>query len=133
MDGSLGRRLAALVLPALAQQYLLLFIQNYDQFLARPFEEAHKAALTTANYLYWLISCYSVLVAAGATALVGRSVGGGNWATARHATGQAVLLAAVFGLLGTLAAFIGLPHLMVALDLHGDAPIIATQYLRPLF
>ena len=122
----------ALVLPALAQQYLLLFIQNFDQYLAWPFSEAHKAALNTANYLYWLVSCYSVLVGAGATALVGRSVGAGDWVTAHRATGQAILLAAFFGIIGTVAALTGLPFLLDFLELQGNAPTIAVEYLQPL-
>src|SRR5688572_4302489 len=99
-DGALRSRILALVLPALAHQYLLLLIQHYDQYLAWPFSDAHKAALTTANYIYWLVSCYSVLVAAGATALVGRSVGAQDFATAHRGTAQAIVLAIVFGSVG---------------------------------
>ena len=61
--------------PALVQQGLLLTIQLYDQYLTGKFSESHKAALTTANYLYWFVTSYTVVVNAGATALVGRLVG----------------------------------------------------------
>jgi putative MATE family efflux protein len=121
-----------LALPALAQQYLHLFIQHYDQYLASPFGEAHKAALTTANYLYWFISCYSVVVSAGATALVGRFVGANDRAMANHAAGQAILLAAVLGLVGTAVAGPWLRDLLNLLRLQGDAPAIAAEYLWPL-
>ena len=47
------KQVILLALPALAQQYLFFFIQNYDQYLARHFPPTHMAALTTANYLYW--------------------------------------------------------------------------------
>lgn len=131
-DPSLRRRILGLALPALAQQYLLLIIQHYDQYLGWPFGEAHKAALNTANYLYWLVSCYSVLVGAGATALVGRSVGAGDRATANRATAQAILLAVVFGLTGTILAWFGLPGLMAGVSLSPEAQAIAVEYLRPL-
>lgn len=131
-DASLRHRIVALVLPALAHQYLLLAIQHYDQYLAWPFSDAHKAALTNANYLYWLVSCYSVIVGAGATALVGRSVGAKDSLTANRAAGQAIVLAIIFGTLGTIAALLGLPALMHGLDLQGDAPEIAVAYLTPL-
>lgn len=131
-EGSLSRRILALVLPALAHQYLLLAIQHYDQYLAEPFSEQHKAALTTANYIYWLISCYSVIVGAGATALVGRAIGGRDSALAHLATSQSILLAAGFGTLGAIAGVLGLPWLMQLLGLHGDAPAIAARYLVPL-
>ena len=131
-DRVLRWRIAGLVLPALAQQYLLLAIQHWDQYLGWPFGEEHKAALTTANYLYWLASCYSVLVAAGATALVGRSVGAGDRATANRAVGQSILLAVVLGAFATLGALLLLPTLMSILGLSGAAPAIAVEYLQPL-
>jgi putative MATE family efflux protein len=127
------RLVVALALPALAHQYLIFVIQQYDQFLARTFSPAHQAALTTANYLYWLVSSYSVVVAAGATAVVGRFVGGQHWRMADRATGQSVLLAAGFGTLGVVAGFVGVNWLVAALRLSPDAAGIAAEYMRPLF
>ena len=46
------RQIIVLAWPALVQQGLLLAIQLYDQYLTGVFSESHKAALTTANYLY---------------------------------------------------------------------------------
>lgn len=122
----------ALALPALAQQYLFFFIQNYDQYLARSFSSEHKAALTTANYLYWFVSSYSVVVSAGATAVVGRLVGAKDSSGANRAAGQAILLAFLFGSLGLLAALPGLPLLMDIVKLEAGASAIAVQYLTPL-
>lgn len=127
------RLVLALAVPALLHQYLIFVIQQYDQFLARTFSPAHQAALTTANYLYWLVSSYSVVVAAGATAVVGRFVGGKHARMADHATGQSVLLAATFGLLGVAAGFLGVEWLVVAIRLSPDAGEIAAEYMRPLF
>ncbi len=129
---STGRRVLLLALPALAQQYLFFVIQQYDQYLARHFSPDHQAALTTANYLYWFISSYSVVVSAGATALVGRLTGAGDFRLAGRATGQAMLLAVGFGLLATVAGLLGLPTLMRLLELQGSAPAIANEYLLPL-
>jgi putative MATE family efflux protein len=131
-DPAVWPRLARLAGPALAQQCLLLVIQHTDQWLATPFGAAEKAALTTANYVYWIISCYAVVVGAGATALVGRSVGGGDRRTADRAAGQSLLLAAAFGLAGTLAALPGLPLLADAVALAPDSSAAAAAYLRPL-
>lgn len=128
----IGRRVFLLALPALAQQYLFFVIQQYDQYLARHFSSDHQAALTTANYLYWFISSYSVVVSAGATALVGRLTGAGDHRLAGRAAGQAVLLALFFGGLATTAAMLGLHALMTALNLQGPAPDIAEAYLLQL-
>ena len=129
----------ALALPALAQQYLHLVVRLSDQFLADNFHlpdpaarGAYLSALTTAGYLYWFVSSYTVLVAVGSTALVARFVGGGDWEGAKRATGQSVVLAVGFGLFGTVAAFLGLPSLVAALRLSGDAAALCVEYLTPL-
>ncbi len=124
--------IVALAGPALVQQGLLLSIQLYDQFLTGPFSPAHKAALTTANYLYWFVTSYAVVVTAGATAVVGRLVGGGDLATARRAVGQAVLLGLAFGVVGGVAAELGLPGLFRLLQLPETEAGYAVRYLRPL-
>lgn len=73
---SVGRQVLVLALPNLAQQYLHLVVQLSDQRIAAaiPVPEAERAdylsALTTAGYLYWFISSYTVIVSVGATALV---------------------------------------------------------------
>lgn len=126
------KQIAALAAPALAQQGLLLAIQLYDQFLTGPFSEAHKAALTNANYLYWFVTAYAVVVNAGATALVGRLVGAGDLTLARRATGQALLLAAAFGLIGAAAGLTGMAVLVRMLNLAGPAADFAVAYLNPL-
>lgn len=131
-ERSMVKQVLWLALPALAQQYLFFFIQNYDQYLARGFSPTHMAALTTANYIYWFVSSYSVIVSAGATALVGRLVGAKDFPTAHRATGQAVLLAFCFGGVGTITALIGLPYLLTAVQLGPEAKQIAIAYLTPL-
>ncbi|MBP3957272.1 MATE family efflux transporter [Gemmata sp. G18] len=135
----LWRQVLALALPALAQQYLHLVVQLSDQFLAGRFELpdpnqriGYLSALNTAGYLYWFVSSYTVLVSVGSTALVARFVGAKDWALAKHATGQAVVLAVVFGVLGTVAAVLGLPSLIEALKLTGDAARVCVEYLMPL-
>lgn len=124
--------IAALAGPAMVQQGLLFSIQLYDQWLTGPFSPAHKAALTTANYLYWFVTSYAVVVTAGATAVVGRLVGGGDMATARRSVGQAVLLGIGFGILGGVVAELGLPGLFRLLGLADAQATYAVRYLRPL-
>jgi putative MATE family efflux protein len=137
--GPIARRVLALALPALAQQYLHLVVRLSDQYLADRFElpdpaarQAYLSALTTAGYLYWFVSSYTVLVSVGSTALVARMVGGGDWAGARRATAQAVLLAVAFGVAGAAAGVVGLRALVAALGLTGDAAGYCVAYLFPL-
>jgi putative MATE family efflux protein len=126
------RQVMALALPALVQQFFLFLIQQYDQYLARTFSPDHQAALTTANYLYWFVSSYSVIVGAGATALVGRFFGAKDFVLANRAAGQAAVLAAAFGLMGTTAGLLFIPDLTGLLELPGQSPDFAVRYLTPL-
>ena len=137
--GPLWRQVLALALPALAQQYLHLVVQLSDQYLAGRCpvpddldRKQYLSALTTAGYLYWFVSSYTVLVSVGATALVARFVGARDWALANRATGQAVLLAFVLGALGAAVALLGLPSLIDALKLAGGAARVCVEFLTPL-
>jgi putative MATE family efflux protein len=93
---------------------------------------AYQAAQTMAIYLSWLIVSYTVLVSVGGTALVARFVGAGNWRGAIQVTNQSILLALVFGVLGTGAGLSGLDGLVWLLQLRGPAAAFAADYLRPL-
>ncbi len=131
-DQSLWKRVLLLALPTLVQQLLLFVTHQYDQWLARDYSADHRAALTTANYLYWFASSYSIVVSVGATALVGRCVGAGDWALANRATAQTVWLSVAFGILAAVAAVIGLPVLLPLLNLAPAPADIAGRYLLPL-
>src|SRR5205814_200385 len=79
-----------------------------DRLLAGRFQHvddaakvASQAAQTTAGYLGWCVSNYTILVSVSGTALVARFVGAGERREAGHVLHQSLLLAIVFGLLGT--------------------------------
>jgi putative MATE family efflux protein len=129
-----------LAVPALLQQMLVLAVSLSDRWLAghahapNPDEQiALQAAQTTANYLAWFISSYTVLVSVGSTALVARAIGAGDRRSAIHVTNQSLLLAFVLGLGGSVLALLGLPPLVELLQLHGATARFAIAYLQPLF
>jgi putative MATE family efflux protein len=134
------RLVLTLAWPSLAQQLLVLAVTLSDRLLVGRFQHleagrqlASQAAQTTAYYLSWFISSYTVLVSVGSTALVARFVGAGDRKAAVHVTNQSLLLAALLGLLGSAAGLAGLPLLVRALQLHGEAAAFAAAYLQPLF
>lgn len=94
---------------------------------------AFQAAQTTAHYLAWVISSYTVLVSVGSTALVARFVGAGQRAQAIHVTNQSILLGAILGLLGSAVGLLGMKLLIAMLQLRGEAAEFAASYLTPLF
>lgn len=134
------RLVLILAVPALLQQMLVLAVSLSDRWLAghahapEPNEQiALQAAQTTANYLAWFISSYTVLVSVGSTALVAHAMGAGDRRSAIHATNQSLLLAVVLGLGGSVVALLGLPSLVELLQLHGATARFAVVYLQPLF
>lgn len=136
----LARRVLGLAWPVLALNFLVLAVDLSDRFLvgnlpsATPHEARSKlTAQTTSHYVAWFISSYTVLVSVGATALVARCVGAGDWRTARHAAGQAVTLAALVGTAGSVAGLVFLPQAVGLMGLEGDAAAYAVEYLRPMF
>jgi putative MATE family efflux protein len=125
--------------PTFLQQMLILSVSLSDRFLAGRFQaptpvehDAAQSAMTTAHYVYWVITSYIVLVSVGATALVGRFIGAGDREGASAAANQAVLLGAAVGLFGAAAGLLGMPALLELLQLRGAAARYAWDFLRPL-
>jgi putative MATE family efflux protein len=97
-------------------------------------QAAFQAAQTTANYLAWFITSYTVLVSVGSTALVARFIGAGDRKLAIRVTHQSLLLGAALGGVATLWALTGgVEWLVAALQLGGEAANLAVAYLQPLF
>lgn len=129
------REILALAWPVLCQQFLVFLVGASDRFLAGWFEPdvAYQAAQTTASYLGWVISSYTVFITAASAALVARLVGAGDPGAAVRATNQALLLAAGLGLAGTALGLAGADRFAVLLGLRGETAAYAAAYFRPLF
>lgn len=126
--------------PVLLQQLLILLVSHSDRFLAGFYQPgdpdqhvAYQSAQTTATYLNWVISNYTVLVSVGSTALVARFIGASDRALAIRVTNQSIVLAAVVGLVGSALGLATLEPLVRFLQLQGAAAEFAASYLKPLF
>src|SRR3954453_1695225 len=135
-----ARRIIGLAWPVLALNFLILIVDMSDRFLVgnlpapnAEVAEARLAARGTAHSVACFISSYPVLVSVGATALVAHCVGAGDWRTARRAAGQAIVLAGIVGVAGSIVGLAFLPQFVEMVGLNGDAAVYATQYLRPMF
>lgn len=122
--------LARLVLPALAEQILVMLVGFSDTWLTGWFLDAPRlAAINQINYLLWFLNNLFYLVAIGATAMVARFVGGGDFASARRVTHQALQLGALLALLPTVLGWLLAPRLIAAAQLQGAAAAAAVEYL----
>jgi putative MATE family efflux protein len=130
-----AREILTLAWPVLCQQLLVFLVSASDRFLAGYFDPdvAYQAAQTTASYLTWVISSYTVFITAGSTALVARLVGAGDRPAAVRATNQALLLAVGLGLVGSILGYAGADQIAWLLGLQGATAGYAASYLRPLF
>ena len=91
-----------MAIPALAEETLVLMVTWTDWLLAsRYFAEdgdATKAAMGLMAYLMWLIPSMFSVVAIGATALIARWVGAGDFEAAKKVANQAYLVASIVSL-----------------------------------
>lgn len=139
------KTVVALALPALVQQFLVFFVTVSDAYLAGHLQPpapqagepiisaaAYQSAQTTAIYLAWFLSSYTIFVSTGSTALVARFVGAGKQRDAVHVTNQALMLSVVFGLAGSVVGLPALRYLIDWLQLHGPAADFAVAYVTPL-
>jgi putative MATE family efflux protein len=127
-----GRALALQAHPDLSSRLVAAWlIREAEQQRLRVV--AYQSAQTTAGYLSWFLSSFTVLVSVGATAVVARHVGAGEWEQANRATHQAILLGLAFGLAGSVAGLLITDWLVQVLRLQGEAAIYAAAYLRPIF
>ncbi len=119
-----------LALPVLLEQILGMAVWFSDRLLTGHYlETPHLAAITLMAYVLWLVWGLFSVVAIGATAMVARFVGAGDWAAARHVTHQAFVVGAVLALLATLGGMTWGHYVAIGLQLHGETAELATTYL----
>ncbi len=103
--GSIARQVLVLALPMLGEQFLHLLVGLVDTWLAGHVSKEATAAVGTGAYMGWFVTLVMALVGTGAGALVSRSIGGGDRATANRTLNQTVVLALVLGFVLGVAIF----------------------------
>ena len=119
-----------LAVPVLIEQFLSMLVMLSDTALAgRYLDPAHMAAMSLLAYIMWLIPCLYGAISIGATAMVARFVGAGDYDSARRVTNQAVVL----GALVTLFVVAGLrafgAQLVQMMNLSEESGGYALRYL----
>lgn len=121
-------RLAA---PVLLEQILGMAVWFSDRLLTGHYlDTPHLAAITLMAYVLWLVWGLFSVVAIGATAMVARFAGAGDWAAARQVAHQAFIVGALVALAVTLGGVAWSDRIAVALQLSGESAELATSYLR---
>jgi putative MATE family efflux protein len=120
-----------LAIPVLIEQVLGMLVGFSDRVLTGHYlETPHLAAITLMSYVLWLLWGVFQIVAIGATAMVARLVGAGDFRSAQRITNQAFVvgagLAALVALLGLLLG----EQAVHFLQLQGAAATLAVTYFR---
>lgn len=106
--------------------------QVLPQFLPQGVE-AHLAAVSSMTYLLWFVTELFVFIAMGSTAVIARFVGAGQFAEARWACNQSVLLGAVAAVVLTAVVLMAGGWLVWLVQLKGEAADLALRYLYWVF
>ena len=89
-------------------------------------------AVGGAIYVVWLMQLLFGAAGTGATVLVSRAVGAGQWRRGRLVLGQALLLALVVGSLSGLVFYWAAPAIAGLTGLSGESHALCATYLRLL-
>jgi len=127
------RPILRLALPILAEELLAMMIGFSDRILTGHYlGTSHLAAVTLIAYLLWLgYGAFSV-VAIGATAMVSRAVGAGDYKRARKITTQSFLMGTVIAVAITALGLTVVDRMVYALQLRDEAARLAIGNLKIL-
>ncbi|HEX5105571.1 MAG TPA: MATE family efflux transporter, partial [Pirellulaceae bacterium] len=124
----------ALALPVLAEESLNLLVGYTDWFLAGRFLPGDEslAAMNFVAYFLWILPSLFAGVGIGALAVIARLVGAGQSREAAHVARQALYLGCGVALLGMAAVALLGGSFVEALQLRGEAAVLALRYVRIL-
>jgi putative MATE family efflux protein len=119
-----------LATPVLVEQFLHMLVGFSDTILAGQYLGATElAAINLMNYALWALYTVFAIVAIGSTALVARSVGGGDFLLARRVLRQSLLLGVLLAVAVAAVGVVLAGPVVRLMQLEGDAARLATHYL----
>lgn len=128
--GGPGRQVLTLALPMLGEQFFSFLVGLVDTWLAGAISKEATAAVGTASYMGWFVSLIALLVGTGAAALVSRSLGARDVATARRVAHQALILALLMGVLIAVTIGLSAPWLSRWLCQTREAQALLESFLQ---
>lgn len=129
-DGQLLRILFWLLLPLVAEQFLILGVSFSDYILTGKFlEKEHLSAMTSAGYLTWFIQSLFCFISIGVTAMVARFCGEWDTEKASKVMNQAFFIGTVFCAAVLVWLSLSLNSLIGLLGLEETPARFAGEYL----
>lgn len=128
--GPVGWQVLVLALPMLGEQFFNFLVGLVDTWLAGHISMEATVAVGTASYLGWFVSLIASLIGTGAQALVARSFGARDLATANRAAHQSLNLAISLGIATSLLVYFSAPALAMWLCQTAESREMAEGFLR---
>jgi len=131
------RAVMTIATPALGEQFLEFCVGTADTYLAGNCLSAENAVPAVAavglmSYTCWMIFVICASIGIGATAVVARNIGAGNWQDAERATEQAISLGMILSLITTIVFWFLADDYIAAMQFEGKAYEMGLLYLRIL-
>ena len=129
-EKALRKEVLKLALPAAGEQLLSMMVGIIDTMLVGHLGASALAAVSLATQWTFLAVTLFAAISTGSTALVARSVGGGDWNTANRTVRQSVLVGVCIGLVATTLALLFAEPAMVLMGAEPDVLAQGVTYLR---
>ena len=130
-DRELLGRIWKLAVPVLVQQALIYLVGLSDTLITGWYLSSNDlAAVTVATYISWFLGGLMAVVSAGASALVARMVGAGDFDEANRVTGVSMTMALFVGLFIMATGLSLAMSLVTGINLTGEAATAAAIYFR---
>jgi putative MATE family efflux protein len=135
LEGKLaGRSLLGQVLILAVWPFFELLLNSLvgvvDTAIAGRIDAVALDAIGFGAYVHWLLGMLHMAVGVGAAALVARAIGGKDRPLADAALGQAISLAAVWGVITAITIAVAAPWIAALFDLPAETAALVVGYLR---
>lgn len=129
-EKALRKEVLKLALPATGEQLLSMMVSIVDTMLVGHLGASALAAVSLATQWTFMAVTLFAAVSTGATALVARSVGAGDWNTANRTVRQSVLVGLVIGLAATALVQVFAEPAVALMGAEPEALAEGVTYLR---
>ena len=126
----LRKEVLRLALPATGEQLLSMMVSIVDTMLVGHLGASALAAVSLATQWTFMAITLFTAVSTGATALVARSVGAGDWDTANRTVRQSVLVGLIIGLAATALALQFAEPAVALMGAEPEALVQGVTYMR---
>ncbi len=128
--GRLRKEVLKLALPATGEQLLSMTVSIVDTMLVGHLGAAALASVSLATQWTFMAVTLFAAVSTGATALVARSVGAGDWDTANRTVRQSLLVGLAIGLVSTALALLFAEPAVALMGAEPEALAGGVAYMR---